>query len=107
MGNAKALGERCLGFVLDHFSDYLAAYLAAQDTDRPYQCTLAVPAIGCLKEWAVDLHKINVEPSHVVICGGTCTEIIKAYGVSGAPKPREKFFGLGKIVHCGRLSQFE
>src|SRR5262249_2824661 len=55
----------------------------------------------------VDLHKISVEPSHVVICRGTCAEIIKADGVSGAPKTREKFFSLGKIVHCGRLGEFE
>jgi hypothetical protein len=76
MGDAKVLGERCLAFVLDHFTDYLAVYLAAQNADRPYERALAVPAIGCLEEWAIDLHEIDVEPPHVVVCGGTCTKII-------------------------------
>src|SRR5262245_49510295 len=107
MGDAEASGKRCLGLVLDHFTDHLAADVAAQDADRPYQRSLTVPAVSRPQEWAIDLHEINVESPHVVVRSGTCAEIIEANSMSGAPEPREKFFCLGKVVHDSRLGEFE
>src|SRR3954471_12214036 len=107
MSDTKALGERCLGLVFDHFADHFAADLAAQDTNRPDQRALTVPAVGRPQEWPVDLYEVNVEAPHVVVRGGACAEVIEANGVSGGPELREKFLCLGKILHGGRFGEFE